>query len=164
VIWQRISLRSASRRDSSADEKLTIVPTVQGSAPAPSSRHDGDPALKKSPGDLISDSIRESYERVPEIGAGGRWYDLPYRSILWLLSASRRKLLPGPIRERLIYALNYLLQFNEHDRQKAHAADNARHGIRVPRDDHVVIPGVWVVELFPPSEFSSLQRTIKRNS
>lgn len=108
--------------------------------------------------------IREAYERVPSRGDGRRWYDGPYRVLSWLSSSWRRRILPRRVLRWLNYGTNYLIPFNEHDRHKIWSLDDPSKNLTVPADEHVTMPGIWVVELFPPSEFSALERTIKRNS
>src|SRR5664279_5518222 len=108
--------------------------------------------------------IHEAYGQVPEIDDGRRWYDLPYRALMWLSSSWRRKVMPRRVRESLNAGLNYLIPFHEHDLHKVWSRDDPMETISVPADEHVTVPGIWVVELFPPSEFASLENAIERNS
>jgi hypothetical protein len=111
----------------------------------------------------ISVEIAEAFDLVPEIGEGWRWYDWPYLALSWLSQDWRRKLLPRSVLERLNLAINYLLPFNSHDRDLAWSLDDPHHNLVVPTDEHVNMPGIWVVELFPPTEIPALERAIARN-
>ena len=118
----------------------------------------------ESPASTDSKFFNEAYDKVAEIGEGRRWYDLPYRLLSWLLSAWPNKVLPRRWRSGLNYLLNLLIPFNEHDRHKTLSLENPLHNLFVPEDEHVTIPGIWVVELFPPSAFDALSQIIAKNS
>lgn len=111
----------------------------------------------------ISDEIAEAYDLVPEIGEGWRWYDPPYRLLSWLSRSWRRKLFPRSVLERFNLGVNYLLSYNAHDRDLAWSRDDPHHNLVVPTDEHVNMPGIWVVELFPPTEIPALERSIARH-
>ncbi|WP_301115217.1 hypothetical protein [Microbacterium sp.] len=111
----------------------------------------------------ISDDIAHAFDLIPEAGEGVRWYDPPYRLIGWLLSGWRRKIIHRGARTWLNDRLNDLLQFNEHDRHKVYGLDSTFHNLFVPPEEHVRVGGIWVVELFPPTELPSLERAMKRN-
>jgi hypothetical protein len=110
------------------------------------------------------DYLDDIRSRVSDIGTGTRWYDRPYR-VIWSLARSRiGKKLPWVVRTRLNRALNYLVVFHQHDRDKAWSREDPLHNVTVPPGDHAHIPGIWVAELFPPSELPKLTASIKRNS
>jgi hypothetical protein len=111
----------------------------------------------------VSPETRDAYEKVPSIGTGWRWYDVPYRSLMWLSSGWRRKLLPGSTRDYLNDGVNYLIPFNEHDRNKVRDRRTPMHSFEIPDGEHVTMPGVWVVEFFPPSQFPSIEEAVRRN-
>ncbi|MAM53248.1 MAG: hypothetical protein CMH35_00065 [Microbacterium sp.] len=111
----------------------------------------------------VSPETRDAYDKVPSIGTGWRWYDIPYKALEWLSSGWRRKLLPRKALERLNYGLNYLIPFNEHERDKVWDRKKPMHSFELPDDEHVTMPGVWVVELFPPSQFPLLEEAVRRN-
>ncbi len=127
-----------------------------------------DPPAQQEQADLdsegISRRVADAFKKVPEIGAGRRWYDYPYRLLVWLLTGWRRKLFPRWARERFNYGVNYLIPFNEHDRHKVWDPSDPRHDFVVPAEEHVTIPSLWVVELFPPSEMASLESAIERHA
>ncbi|SBT64294.1 hypothetical protein GA0070622_1267 [Micromonospora sediminicola] len=107
--------------------------------------------------------FQDNYRRVADIGEGRRWYDLPYRVVSWLLSSRMRRVVrPQKLRERLAYLSTYLAVFNDHERNKKWDLDDPLHNVRVPPQEHVHMPGIWVVELFPPSQFSSLDQAIRK--
>lgn len=108
--------------------------------------------------------IDEAYERVPAIGSGRRWYDFPYRLLTWLSTGSRRKLFPRAALERFNLWVNYLIPFNEHERNKLPGNFKDRWNPAVPEDEHVVVPNLWIVELFPPSELAGLEAAIDRSN
>jgi hypothetical protein len=111
----------------------------------------------------ISDDIARAFDLVPEIGEGVRWYDPPYRALGWLLSGWRRTIIPRGGRTWLNDRLNDLLQFNEHDRNRAFGLESIFQNLFIPPDEHVRVGGIWVVELFPPTELPALERAMKRN-
>lgn len=109
----------------------------------------------------LSRDIDDAFEKVPFIGeVNTRWYDIPYKILLWSLKGWRRKCLPQSTRSGLNRWLNNLLQLNEHDRQKA---TNYQGRLIVPVDEHIAIPSIWVVELFSPNETPNLGHAIKKN-
>lgn len=137
-----------------------VSPTPDETEP----NHDGKLAREEDPVRAGSKYVHDAYEKVPGIGDGRRWYDFPYKILSWLLSSWRRKLLPRRFRAGLNYGMNYLIPFTEHDRNKVWSLEDPLHHVTVPEDEHVNMPSIWVVELFPPSEFASLSKTIQHNS
>jgi hypothetical protein len=104
--------------------------------------------------------IEESYRKVPAIGDGWRWYDIPYRALIWLSTSWRWTLFPQRALNKFNYWVNWLSPFNEHERHKVRESS---FDFTVPDDEHVRISTLWAVELFPPSEFASLERVIEKN-
>jgi hypothetical protein len=41
--------------------------------------------------DVLARYIEDAYEKVPSIGNGHRWYDLPYKLLGWLSSSWARR-------------------------------------------------------------------------
>lgn len=80
------------------------------------------PAAGSAKGEVAKPSrppyISQAFEKVPEIGKGFRWYDLPYRALHWLQYSWPKKVLPRRWRLGLNYLTNVLIPFNEHDRNK----------------------------------------------
>ncbi|WP_147457935.1 hypothetical protein [Micromonospora sp. BL1] len=114
--------------------------------------------------EFSAERFQDNYRRVAEIGEGRRWYDLPYRVVSWLLSSRMRSVIrPQKLRERLAYLSTYLAVFNDHERNKKWDLDDPLHNVRIPPQEHVYVPGVWVVELFPPSQFASLEQAIRKS-
>ncbi|PFG44961.1 hypothetical protein ATJ97_0239 [Georgenia soli] len=109
------------------------------------------------------DYIGEAHGKVADIGKGRRWYDLPYRFIRWLLFARPKRFIPARVRPHLSNIQNYLLPYYSHELHRAWDPADPRHNIHVPDDEHVTIPGLWAVELFPPSEIDALNRAFERN-
>lgn len=114
--------------------------------------------------DLISQHISAAYDQVPSIGDRWmRWYDIPYK-VLWSLQTKwRRKIIPKPVLRAFHRLSTALRQFNELERDRIWDLNDRMRNFRVPPDEHVTMPGVWVVELFPPSAFARLEQAIRRN-
>lgn len=108
-------------------------------------------------------AIEAAYEEVPEIGKGWRWYDIPYRVLFWNMRGWRRTLWPQRALEKFNEWINYLLPFNEHDRNQIPERSGYDFDFAVPADEHVTVSTLWAVELFPPSEIATLEATIERN-
>lgn len=111
----------------------------------------------------VSAEIEEAYDLIPEIGNGYRWYDWPYRALWWMSTSWLRKFTPPPIRYLLNRGINWLLPFNQHDRDYVQSLDGWMHNIRAPREEHVASPRFWLVEFFPPSDLPRLEVSLKRN-
>ncbi|MEU0285451.1 hypothetical protein [Streptomyces sp. NPDC006147] len=60
--------------------------------------------------------------------------------------------------------MNYLHPFNEHHRHLVWDRRDPFHNVSAPVGESLEVPGVWVVELFPPSEFDTLVRSLDKNS
>lgn len=58
---------------------------------------------------------------------------------------------------------NYLIQLNEVERMSAVGGRTWDEPLNVPDDEHVSIPGIWVVDYFPPSLIDELDKAIKAN-
>ncbi|MDG4796652.1 hypothetical protein [Micromonospora sp. WMMD1082] len=128
---------------------------------------EGDTAIGVVPSpqrDLISGRVSDAYDKVPSIGdRWTRWYDLPYK-LLWFLQTNwRRKIIPQPALRALRRWSIDLSQFNKLERDRVWDPSDRLHDFQVPADEHVNMPGIWVVELFPPSAFARLERAIDRN-
>lgn len=108
--------------------------------------------------------LEEAFRRVPEIGEGRRWYDAPYKCISWLLRSRMRRILTRRIRGWLVYGLNLLHPYNERDRYRVWSREDPLHNVAVPPGERVQVPGIWVVDLFPPSELNALKRALARKS
>lgn len=122
------------------------------------------PRPEREPGELeISKDIDEAYDLVPELGNGYRWYDWPYRFLYWIGTGWPRKLFTRSFRSRIWEGVNWFYPFNEYDRDKAWNPESRMHNIFVPADEHVNVAGIWLVELFPPTELPSLEAALKRN-
>lgn len=102
----------------------------------------------------------EDYGRI---GSRWRWFDVPYRLMFWLSSGRLKGALPHSIRRLLNRGMNFLYAFNDLERLRSMPADDPLFSLKVPRDERIKVSGVWVVELFPPSEFVQLRRSIERN-
>jgi hypothetical protein len=109
----------------------------------------------------VSKNVKDAFDEVPGIGSvWTRWYDAPYKFLRWLMTNGT---LPWSVRAKANKGVNYLLQFNTHDRNKAWSREDPLHNLIVPSDEHVIVPSIWVVELFSPNEIPKLERTIVKN-
>lgn len=113
--------------------------------------------------DAISAKVARLHALVPEIGSRWRWYDIPYKLFHWVLTGWRRKLVPKRLRQALNRGMNFLLAFNHYDRQKVQLRTDPRENLIVPPGEEVLQGGFWVVEFFPPSHYSSLQESLRKN-
>lgn len=120
-------------------------------------------AVARAESDARRRAIEDAYEKVPDIGKAWRWYDIPYRVLDWQMRGWRRKLWPRRALEHFNEWINYLLPFNEHDRNQLPECDGYGFDFAVSADEHVRVSTLWAVELFPPSEIASLEATIERN-
>jgi hypothetical protein len=111
--------------------------------------------------DQVREQFKRAFDEVPSIGEGHRWYDFPDRFLRFLLRGWPKKLIRRSMYERIVALVNYLLQFNTHERNLVLSREDPLHSLKVPADEHVSIPGIWVIELFPPSEYGRLTKTIK---
>jgi len=112
---------------------------------------------------IVHKEIEEAFDLVPVPGNGYRWYDYPYIVLWWLAHGWRAKVLRGRVRRWIFDGINYLGVFNHHDRDKAWSLDDPHHNVFVPEDEHVNVAGIWIVELFPPTELPSLERALQTN-
>lgn len=121
-------------------------------------RSDGETSVR-----LKHKEIEEAFDLVPVAGDGYRWYDYPHMVLWWLAHGWRAKILRGRIRQWIFKGINFLSAFNNHDRDKAWSLEDPHHNVFVPEDEHVNVAGIWIVELFPPTELPGLERAIRRN-
>lgn len=110
-----------------------------------------------------SPEIDRSFDLVPFLGEGCRWYDIPYRLMTWLGSGWPRRVQPEALLSLWNLGINYLLPFNEHHRNLAWPLDDQTHSLLVPDQEHVTVGAVWLVELFPPTDLAALERALRRN-
>jgi len=106
--------------------------------------------------------LHAAYRGVPEIGQGWRWYDVPYRLLSWAARSWLGRRLPRRTRYALNSALNFLLRFNDHDRNKVWDRGDRMHNLVVEPSQRVFQPDIWVVEFFPPSELPRLERALHK--
>ncbi|WFE21924.1 hypothetical protein O7621_00575 [Solwaraspora sp. WMMD937] len=143
----------------------------EGDAPveaqAETSAGEGDTPVGVEPSpqrDPISERVSAAYEKVPAIGdRWTRWYDLPYKMLWFLQTRWRRKVIPNLVLRAFQRWSLDLSQFNALERFRIWDPTDRLHDFQVPADEHVNMPSIWVVELFPPSAFSQLERAIDRN-
>lgn len=114
--------------------------------------------------DLVDDEDEnDPVNGIPDIGEGARWYDRQYRVLAWLNRGRKRKLIPPPLRKRIADRINALGQYNELDHYRAESRDDPHRNMFVPADEHVRVPRLWVVELFPPAQLPALKAAMRRN-
>lgn len=106
--------------------------------------------------------LEAAYAAVPSIGAGRRWYDLPYRALDRLLRSRAGRRLPAPVRRVLSGVLTQLSVFNRHDRNRACSREDPMHNLIVGPGLRATLPDLWLVDYFPPSELAALERALRR--
>ncbi|WP_445161427.1 hypothetical protein ACTXG5_25475 [Mycobacterium sp. Dal123C01] len=99
---------------------------------------------------------------VPDIGSGSRWYDIAYRLLQWSRKSPQGKALSQRARVRISRWINILYRYHDLDRDRAWSRDDPMHNLTVPADEHVAVPTLWVVELFPPSAAAKLASIVEK--
>lgn len=124
-----------------------------------------DGPLDESPAVETYDSryLEEAFDAVPEAGKGHRWYDRPFRLLRWCITGRRRRLVPPSIRSAANYLLTLLMRYNDHQRDLAWSREDPMRSYSVREDEHVSVPALWIVELFPPSRFHALREASDRS-
>ncbi|MDG4835233.1 hypothetical protein O7631_01720 [Micromonospora sp. WMMD967] len=146
------------------DDVLNVAPTGKVLSASEANHSKVESSQKDPRFEFSEEKFHENYSRVAEIGEGRRWYDLPYRVLDGFFRSRFWKFVPQRLRELVTYFLSYLHAFNTHDRDKAWDLDDLLHNLNVPDSEHVYVPSLWVVELFPPSQFAALERAIKNGN
>lgn len=144
------------------DERRLITPdsatTVRDEASTDEAAADDSPSLQYS-----GQFREEALEKISSECNGWRWYSPP----LWLLrkvrSSSIAKRAPRRARRALVSSQNYIEVFEQHEFNKAWPKSDPMKNLDVPKDERVEIPGVWVVELFPPSHSLALRSRFQKN-
>ena len=98
-----------------------------------------------------------------EIGKGKSWRDIYYKILRTLTYSKFGRKMPGGIRDLAISQINNLLQYDTIERYRTNE-DYDFHKFEVPPGEHVRMPSLWLVELFPPSELANLMKAIEKNS
>lgn len=106
---------------------------------------------------------RRVRELVPALGSSWHWYDVVYRSLHWCASSWRRKIIPAPLYTALVRGMNFVIPFHDLKTKKAREKDDPIYSLLVPDGESVTQGGLWVVEFFPPSHYSELQRQLRSN-
>lgn len=102
------------------------------------------------------------WAKVPEIGKGRRWYDIPYAFTHWLVFSRPGKRAPRVLRSWALNFINWLMSFEQLERAKARSREDSMHNIIQPPDEEVAIAAIWVCELFPPSYAESLVKRLAK--
>jgi hypothetical protein len=111
----------------------------------------------------MSSRIKHLYELVPEVGSTWRWYDILYKVLSWCLRSWPRRLIPPIVRRLLGGGINVLLTINHHERNKAEPLDEPRDNLILPEGARLRQGGMWTIELFPPSKYRNLERSLRNN-
>lgn len=105
----------------------------------------------------------EMETKLRPLGYGRRWYDLLFHLFRFLQYSWLGKRLPLKLRRRFYYMNNYLVQLHEVKHMLATESRRFQGPLNTPNDEHVSIPGLWVVDYFPPSLIVELDKAIKSN-
>lgn len=109
------------------------------------------------------EKIDRMFELVPPIGTRWRWYDVPFRLFDSLLRKWTRHFIPLAARKLLIRAINFLMVFEQHERNKIAPLDDPAENLIIPDQFRLRQGGIWTVELFAPSQYESLNRSLRKN-
>ncbi len=113
---------------------------------------------------IKNDSITRAFKAVPDAGSKwNRWYDIPYKIAWWPLKGWRKKVLPRVVQDSSLKLVNILLQFNVYEREKAWDKKDRHNNIQVPKDEHISMPSLFVVELYTANEARDLEEYIRKN-
>lgn len=96
------------------------------------------------------------------------WYTPIVKPLRWLRWSTVGQRLPAWILNPLVYVIQHIFARLDHRSHVSHKDSEdptwlAINEFAVPPDEHVAIPSLFLVELFPPSSFKQLKRAIKRN-
>lgn len=111
----------------------------------------------------VREKVDRLFELVPPIGTRWRWYDIPYRFFRWWLTSWRRSVVPWRLRRQLNRGINFLSAFDHFERTKVEPLDDPMDNLIVPSEEGIRQGGLWIVELFPPSHYATLERALRRN-
>lgn len=141
-------MSDSDNRDSFADPQVPPSPAdYRGSTTAtPSGRSD--------------EEVQPSFKSV---GYGRRWYDPVYNLLRFFQYSWLGRRLPASWRRRFYYMSNYLVQVNEVQRMIAVGGRVWDEPLNLPEEEHVSIPGIWIVDYFPPSLIDELDKAIRAN-
>ena len=109
------------------------------------------------------DKFDRLFELVPPIGTRWRWFDIPYRFIDFFLRSRFRHLIPSSGRRLLVRGINFFMAFEQHARNKIEVSDDPRINLIIPEHARLRQGGIWTVELFPPSHYEALERSLNKN-
>lgn len=112
--------------------------------------------------DSVTRRIEASYRRVVEPGKGRRWYDGIFRLIEALLWSPLGRRSPTWAKRPFRYFSSLIYQINELERMRLWDLDDPMHNVFVSADEHVNVPGIWVMDYFPPSCIADLNSAIVR--
>lgn len=112
---------------------------------------------------ISSHYMRAAYEQLGELGESRHWFDFAYRILHKIRFSRLGKLLPKVVKDQLLVWINYLFAIHQHEAHKLWSRDDPFENLHVPNDEHLRMPVIWVVEIFPPSCFAELENVIRRN-
>ena len=99
----------------------------------------------------------------PRTSTTGSFSKASRRGSFWLRRTRIAKLAPDRFLTPLDYLFNLNMQYRSHRRALAGFRWGDEDECTVPPTDHVGIPSLFIVELFPPSAKETLDRAIRRN-
>jgi hypothetical protein len=123
---------------------------------------DGEPVPASHMADIHSE-VRRQFELVPEIGTKWRWYDIPYRMLRWFADSRVVRRMPWQVRHVAYRGMNFMMSFDHYERLKIERLDNPMDNLIVDPAERVTQGGLWVIEFFPPSQYSRLIRALRQN-
>jgi hypothetical protein len=93
-----------------------------------------------------------------------RKFDRLYRVLNWIAFSKLGKRMPDRIRTPLFYVTHLIAIYDNHRRQVAREYPffSKEDDFSVPSDEHITMPALFVIEMFPPSEIHNLQRALRK--
>ncbi|WP_152552301.1 hypothetical protein [Actinokineospora spheciospongiae] len=103
----------------------------------------------------------QARKEVAEIERSTRWYGWIYKILKLFLHKRIRHIVPTKIRELVVYYINVLYQYHEHDVQ-VHIAPEDQNRYLPNEDEHIELSHAWVVEIVSPSTLEEFIEKVER--
>ena len=117
------------------------------------------PRMKSS----VASDVEKVRKKVPPIGTGWRWYDIPYRVLHHAVESPIGSLVPAPVTRCIEDVMEYLFAFHHLDEVKAGLFDSLHDNFEVPPGERIEQAAIWAIELFPPSQYANLRQSLEKN-
>lgn len=92
-----------------------------------------------------------------------KWYSLAFR-MLWKFQLTfLHRHAPLGVKNAVVYWQNFALAFHYHALNKVWSGSDPLKNLQTPKHEHVQLPSIWVVEIYPPSKSVDLQSRLSEN-